>query len=137
MAEEFFLGIDVGTSALKAVAIDSAGRVRGEASAAYETLLVSDGEDLSTAALIQELISALGASTKLFPCSPKWLERLGRITRKSSVMERLLGTLQVDSNRIQQTLGWQPPFTTSDGVRATAEWYSQSHTRSRGTYRAA
>ena len=38
MNHEVFLGIDVGTSALKAVAIDATGVVRAQASAAYETI---------------------------------------------------------------------------------------------------
>lgn len=40
---ELFLGIDVGTSALKAVAIDTSGAVRSQASAAYETLSPQPG----------------------------------------------------------------------------------------------
>ena len=43
MNRELFLGIDVGTSALKAVAIDETGVVRAQASAAYETIVPQPG----------------------------------------------------------------------------------------------
>ncbi len=43
MATPLFLGIDVGTSALKAVAVDETGIVRGQASAPYETITPQPG----------------------------------------------------------------------------------------------
>ncbi|MBP62409.1 MAG: NAD-dependent dehydratase [Planctomycetaceae bacterium] len=105
--------------------------------AAGETFLVSDGSDLSTSRLIHELAIALGCSTRLFPFSPVWLERLGRVSGKSSVMQRLLGTLHVDSRKIRQTLDWQPPYTVQQGLRATADWYQQFNSDLRLARRAA
>jgi xylulokinase len=43
VSTQLFLGIDLGTSALKAVAIDATGHVRAHASAAYETLAPQPG----------------------------------------------------------------------------------------------
>jgi len=67
--EQLFLGIDLGTSALKAVAIDATGHVRAQASAVYETLVPQHGwteqrpEDWWRAC--REAIAALGQSIAL------------------------------------------------------------------------
>ena len=96
--------------------------------AAGETFLVSDGHDLSTPELIRGLARAMHQSARLFPFAPKWLETLGRLTGKSSAVQRLLGSLQIDSTKIRRTLDWQPPLTVYQGLQATADWYlEQAH----------
>jgi nucleoside-diphosphate-sugar epimerase len=105
--------------------------------AAGETFLVSDGDDLSTSDLIRELARGLGSSTRLFPCSSLLLEGFGRMTGKSSVVQRLLGTLHIDSRKIRKTLNWQPPFTAQQGLQATADWYRNRNANSRPARRAA
>ena len=91
--------------------------------AAGQTFLVSDGEDLSTPDLIRGLARALARPARLFPFAPRWLEGIGRLTGKSSAVQRLLGTLRVDSQKIRQTLDWQPPYSVSEGLDATATAY--------------
>lgn len=69
MADQLFLGIDVGTSALKAVVIDTSGAVVAEASAAYETISPQPGwteqrpDDWWDACIAA--VRALGASARL------------------------------------------------------------------------
>ena len=92
--------------------------------AAGETFLISDGEAISTPELIRRIANALDQPARLFPMPPSWLERIGQLTR-SSAIERLLSSLTVDSSKIQQTLDWQPPFTMTQGLQATADWYLQ------------
>jgi UDP-glucose 4-epimerase len=41
-------------------------------------------------------------------------------------MERLTGSLQLDSSRMSRELCWFPPCTVADGLRATARWYRQA-----------
>ena len=89
-----------------------------------ETFLISDGEAVSTPELIRRIANALDQPARLFPMPPNWLERFGQFTG-SSAIERLLGSLTVDSRKIQQTLHWQPPFTMTQGLQATADWYLQ------------
>ena len=62
---------------------------------------------------------------------PSWLERIGQLTG-SSAIERLLGSLTVDSRKIQQTLDWQPPFTMTQGLQTTADWYLQRQNSTNG-----
>jgi nucleoside-diphosphate-sugar epimerase len=88
--------------------------------AAGQAYLVSDGEDISTPDLLRKLGAAMGHPARLFPCPPALLKLAGRLTGKSDQVERLLGSLQVDSGKIRRELGWTPPFTLQEGLRLTA-----------------
>lgn len=89
--------------------------------AAGQTYLVSDGEDVSTPELLRKLGIAMGLSTRLFSCSPALLKLVGKLIGKSDQVDRLLGSLQVDSSKIRRELGWKPPFTLDEGLKATAK----------------
>jgi UDP-glucose 4-epimerase len=39
------------------------------------------------------------------------------------LIERLTGSLQVDSSRIRAVSGWAPPFSLDQGLAETADWY--------------
>jgi nucleoside-diphosphate-sugar epimerase len=91
--------------------------------AAAQTYLVSDGQDVSTPDLLRKLSSAIGKPAKLLPCSPVLMHIAGRLIRKSDQIDRLLGSLQVDSSKIRRELAWQPPFTLDEGLKATGEAY--------------
>ena len=91
--------------------------------AAGQTYLVSDGEDVSTPDLLRQLGAAMGHPARLLPCPPSLLKLGGRLVGKSDQIDRLLGSLQVDSSKIRRELDWQPPFTFQEGLQATAEWY--------------
>lgn len=93
-------------------------------SASGKTYLVSDGEDISTPELIQRMNQLLGSSTHLFPFPPVLLRLAGSIVNKSAEIDRLLGSLTVDSSKFRNELGWEPPFTLNDGLRETAKWYN-------------
>ncbi len=95
--------------------------------AAGKTYLVSDGEDVSTPELIERMAAALGRSHRLFPCPAGLMRAAGRLTGRSSAVERLLGSLQVDGSRIERELGWKRPFTMKQGLQETADWYRARH----------
>jgi nucleoside-diphosphate-sugar epimerase len=89
-------------------------------SAAGQTLLVSDGEDLSTPELIRRMARALGRPARLVPI-PVWVLRLaGQMLGRGTAMERLLGSLQVESAPCHALLDWTPPRTLDEGLRAAA-----------------
>ena len=96
--------------------------------AAGQTYLVSDGEDISTPDLLRQLAAAMGVSSRLFPCPSAWLRLAGKLAGKSQQLERLLGSLQVDGDKIRRDLNWMPPYSLQQGLRATAEWYRTRHT---------
>jgi UDP-N-acetyl-alpha-D-quinovosamine dehydrogenase len=90
--------------------------------AAGQTYLVSDGEDVSTPELLRQLADVLGVPARLPPCPPVLLRLAGRLAGKREQMERLLGSLQVDSGKIRRELNWLPPYTLQQGLQATADW---------------
>jgi len=89
--------------------------------AAGQTYLVSDGEDISTPDLLLSLSVAMGRSARLLPCPSALLRLGGGVFGKSEQVERLLGSLCVDSSKICRELNWTPPFSLQQGLRATAE----------------
>jgi UDP-N-acetyl-alpha-D-quinovosamine dehydrogenase len=91
--------------------------------AAGQTYLPSDGEDISTSDLLRRLADAMGVPSRLFSCPPALLRMVGGLAGKAQQLERLLGSLQVDSAKIRCDLNWVPPYTLQQGLRATAEWY--------------
>jgi nucleoside-diphosphate-sugar epimerase len=87
--------------------------------AAGKTYLVSDGEDISTPDLLRMLGNAMGHPARLFSCPPALLKFVGCLMGKSAQIERLLDSLQIDTNKICSELGWRPPFTVQEGLRLT------------------
>lgn len=92
-------------------------------SAAGQTFLVSDGEDVSTLELIYRIADALGRPARLIPFSLSCLRGLARLTGKSKQLNSLIVSLVVDSSKIRRELAWNPPCPMSDGLRETAGWY--------------
>lgn len=92
-----------------------------------QTYLVSDGEDIATPDLLRELGIDLGCPARLLPCPSGLLKFAGKISGKSDQIERLLGSLQVDSGKIRRELNWTPPYTVQQGLHATAEWYRTTY----------
>lgn len=94
-----------------------------ETSAAGKTYLVSDGDDLSTPELIRRLAKALGLTARLWPLPLSMLYGFGHIVGRQAVVDRLLGSLQVNSSNIRRELNWHPPFTVDQGLAETAVWF--------------
>ena len=63
----------------------------------------------------------MGHPARLIPCPQALLRLGGRMVGKNDQIERLLGSLQVDSGKIRRELGWMPPYTLDQGLRATAD----------------
>jgi len=93
--------------------------------AAGQTFLVSDGEDVSTPELVRRTASALGVSARLFPVPSSIIHLAGKLIGKSAAVNRLSGSLTVDSTKIRRELGWTPPFTMEEGLKKTAGWFKK------------
>jgi nucleoside-diphosphate-sugar epimerase len=98
--------------------------------AANQTFMVSDGQDVSTRELVARLASALGRSTRFLPVPKLALRLAARLVGRESTINRLLGSLEIDSGKIRRTLEWNPPVTLDSGLEATARWYLQSSRKS-------
>ncbi len=80
------------------------------------TYCVSDGAPVSTPELCRALGGALGRSARLFRFPVALLEL-------APPLRKLTGSLEVDDGSLRRDLGWLPPFTLEEGLRATAKWY--------------
>jgi len=88
-----------------------------------ETFLVSDGEDASTAELVRMIAIAMGKKAKLFPFPQSLLSIIGTLTGKKAELNRLFGSLCIDSSKIRKVLNWKPPISMRDGIQETIKWY--------------
>ncbi len=91
--------------------------------AAGETFLVSDGEDISTPDLMYALGGAMGMPARLYPCPLPVLKAAALISGKAGQYERLVGSLRVNSGKINKMLGWAPPFSLREGLMRTGKQF--------------
>jgi nucleoside-diphosphate-sugar epimerase len=109
-----------------------------ESEAGSDTFFVSDGEDLSTAELALRIGRALGRPARLVPVPAFALRAAGRagdvLARvvpwplTSGTVDRLVGSLSVDSSKLTRATGYRPPYGVDEALRVTAEWY-RGHAR--------
>lgn len=89
--------------------------------AANQVFLVSDDHDVSTSEMVREMAKSLNKPQWQLPI-PKWCYRLaGSVFGKQDVVDRLLGSLQVDITHAKETLDWNPPQTLQEGFKETTE----------------
>jgi nucleoside-diphosphate-sugar epimerase len=88
--------------------------------AANCTVLVADGEDLSTTDLLCRLGRALHCPARLVPV-PSVLVKLGfALVGRGDIAMRLCDSLQVDIAPTEQLLGWKPPLALDEALQETA-----------------
>jgi len=93
------------------------------ANAAGKLFLLSDSEDVSTTDLVRRLAVALDAKPRLFALPRTWIKQAAIVLNKRRAVDRLWGSLFVDSSKIQHELDWSPPFPMDNGLAETAKWY--------------
>lgn len=91
--------------------------------AAGQVFLAADGVDMSTPELFRHIAAALGRPVRLIPVPVVLLKLAGRLTGQSRALDRLCGSLQVDSGKLRATLGWSPPLAPEQGLRKAVSWY--------------
>lgn len=94
--------------------------------AANQVFLVSDGEDLSTTDLLRRLGQALGRRPWLLPVPPRLLTLAAHLIGRTSITQRLFGSLQVDIDKNRRLLGWRPVVTVDHALRTTAASFLES-----------
>lgn len=87
--------------------------------AVNEIFLVSDGNDLSISELLTACAKALGKRSFLLPIPPGILMAIATMLGKRAVAQRLLGSLQVDIGKSKELLGWVPPISVENALKAT------------------
>lgn len=100
----------------------------------HHVYFVGDQDPFSTPELIREIARALNTRARLLSVPPNMLRicgelagvlaRLGLPTSTiAGGFDRLLDSLVMDTSKIRDALGFEPPYTTTAGLRATANWY--------------
>ena len=88
-----------------------------------QTYLVSDDMDVSTPELVARLAMQLGCKPRCWPVPVTLLRGVGKLLGKSAAIDRITGSLVVDSAKLREQLHWAPPFTLDEGLRETVQWY--------------
>jgi UDP-glucose 4-epimerase len=90
------------------------------------------GEPLSTQDLVRQLGHLMGRRVVLFP-APKLLLRLGgTLLGRRDLVDRLVGSLTVSTDRIESALDWTPPISVAEGLRQTVAWHLSMRETKRG-----
>ena len=90
-----------------------------EPRAANQTFLLSDGRDLSSKELVTKIALALGLAPRVLPVPTILLKVLGFFLGKRAAIERLLGSLQIDSSKARVLLNWKPLISVDEGIART------------------
>ena len=96
-----------------------------------EVFLISDDDDISTAGLLEEISKGLGVKNKAVNISPKLIDTAASAVGKSSVAQRLSGSLQVDISKAKNLLDWKPKYSTSESIQKAAQYYKLNLTASK------
>jgi len=85
--------------------------------AANQIFLISDAEDVSTTDLLQRVGKALGKAARLIPVPVSVMRFSAGLLGKQAVADRLFGSLQVDSSKASDLLGWKPVVTMDEQLK--------------------
>lgn len=88
--------------------------------AANEVFLISDGQDISTSAMLRKVANAYGVKSRLLPIPVSLMKFAAKFLGKGAVADRLFGNLQVDSSKAHDLLGWQPVVTMDEQLAKMA-----------------
>ncbi len=94
-------------------------------------VVASDGAPVSTRQLVIELAEAMDSHTRLLPFPVSLLRVAAWIAGRAEEVERLLGSLEIDSSDSELRLAWQPPFTRRRALEETAAWCLAGHAQSK------
>lgn len=87
--------------------------------AANQIFLVSDREDLSTTQLLTKLSIALHKPSRLVPIPSYLIGHVAKLVGRNDIFKRLCGSLQVDTSKTHELLGWTPKVSVDQGLRDT------------------
>jgi nucleoside-diphosphate-sugar epimerase len=102
---------------------DLLGEVLVNPRAAGGVWMVSDGEDLSTPALVRRMARAMDRRARLLAVPLRVLRVCATVAGRRAELARLCESLTVDTSRTRADLNWQPRVSVDEGLRRTAAWY--------------
>lgn len=103
-----------------AAALDCIDPVRG-------VHFVADAESVSTPGLVRAMAAALKEPSRVINVPVGLLRVGGFLTGRGAMIERLVGSLEVDTASFRAATAWVPRHSLADGLRATAAWWRTRH----------
>ncbi|MCE5195248.1 MAG: NAD-dependent epimerase/dehydratase family protein [Nitrospiraceae bacterium] len=90
------------------------------------TFLVSDGEDISTTALVSKIAEAMDIKTNLIKFPYKTISLITKVFPSLQyISDRLTSSLAVDNSKFKRMFDWIPPQTIQDGIKAMVACYTE------------
>jgi nucleoside-diphosphate-sugar epimerase len=95
--------------------------------AANQVFLISDGQDVSTTQLLRKVGQAIslqspsGIKAWLVPVPVSVMTFFAKLLGKGDMANRLFGSLQVDSSKTRDLLGWEPVITMDEQLAKMAK----------------
>jgi nucleoside-diphosphate-sugar epimerase len=87
------------------------------------TIMVSDGDDLSTPELIRRISKSMRRPVRLLPAPVPVLKAFGRCLGRGDAISRLCDSLAVDISETRRALGWSPPVSVDESLDRTVKWF--------------
>ncbi|MFM0380156.1 SDR family oxidoreductase [Paraburkholderia strydomiana] len=84
---------------------------------------VADATDLTVADVVRTLARQMQRPARLLPVPPDLLRLAGKLTGRTAQIDRLTGSMRIDTSHIRETLDWRPGVSSEKGLAITAEWY--------------
>ena len=84
-----------------------------------KTFLVSDDDDLSTSDLVRLLSTSMGKKALLLNIPVSILRICAGFVGKSTAIDKLCDSLQVDIQFTKDTLNWSPPYSVKASINRT------------------
>ena len=91
--------------------------------AAGNTWMASDGQDLSTPALMRQIGAAMERPVRLRPVPVPLLRLAGALIGRNDEISRLCNSSTVDISATRQQLEWSAPVSVTAGIERTVQWY--------------
>ena len=70
--------------------------------------------------------SAVWVVCIIFKLPFKILRLFGLLTKTTEKINRLIESLEVDPSETFNSLNWEPPYTTKEGIEITIDWFTNS-----------
>lgn len=98
-------------------------RCLADSRAAGMAFVLSDGEPLSTARLVELIAASLGRPPRILTLPNPVVTFAATLLGRRDALARLSGSLYLDDSGIRTKLEWMPPHSTQTGLARTAEWF--------------
>ena len=90
-----------------------------------ELFHVADEHPISTSELVRTMARGMDCRARLVPLPQTLLRTFGTALGRGEEMKRLVGSLTVSTEKLQNDLGWQAKLSIDEGVLETSRLYAQ------------